>query len=63
MVNSSPISANATSSEFETKTLGTRYHWITPMRDSLTSFESIELFYVPGMNMTQAIVLACAQLG
>lgn len=58
-----PISANATASEFDAGTDGVGNYWTVIMQNPTTSFESIELLYLPGMNMTQATLVASVSLG
>jgi hypothetical protein len=38
-------------------------YWTVIMENPSTSFESIELLYLPGMNMTQATLVASVSLG
>ena len=58
-----PIGANATASEFDAGTDGVGNYWTVIMQNPTTSFESIELLYLPGMNMTQATLVASVSLG
>lgn len=57
-----PIGANATSSEFDASANGAGSYWTVLMQNPSSSFESVELVYLPGMNMAQATVVATAQL-
>lgn len=57
-----PIGANATASEFDATTNGSGSYWTVLMGNPSTSFEAIDLVYLPGMSMTQATVVASAQL-
>jgi hypothetical protein len=57
-----PIGANATASEFDAGTDGAGSFWTVLMQNPGTSFEAIELVYLPGMNMTAATVVATAPL-
>jgi hypothetical protein len=57
-----PIGANASASEFDAGTDGTGIFWTVLMQNPSTSFESVELVYLPGMNMTAATVVATASL-
>jgi hypothetical protein len=58
-----PVGANASASEFEAGTDGVGNYWTVIMENPTTSFESIELLYLPGMNMTQATLVASVSLG
>ncbi len=58
-----PIAANATASEFDAGTDGVGNYWTVIMENPTTSFESIELLYLPGMNMAQASLVASVSLG
>jgi hypothetical protein len=58
-----PIGANATASEFDAGPDGVGNYWTVIMQNPTTSFESIELMYLPGMNMTQASLVASVSLG
>ena len=58
-----PIGANASASEFDAGTDGVGNYWTVIMQNPTTSFESIELLYLPGMNMTQATLVASVTLG
>jgi hypothetical protein len=57
-----PIGANATASEFEASTSGSGSYWTVLMQNPNTSFEAVDLVYLPQMNMAQATVVATAQL-
>ena len=57
-----PIGANATASEFDATTNGVGNYWTVLMQNPTTSFEAINLVYLPGMDMTHATVVASAQL-
>ena len=59
-MNTVPIGANATASEFDAGTDGSGNYWTVLMQNPSTSFESIELVYLPGMSMSQAVVVASA---
>lgn len=58
-----PIGANATASEFDAGTDGVGNYWTVIMENPASSFESIELLYLPGMNMAQATLVASVSLG
>ena len=60
--NTVPIAANATASEFDAGSDGTGSYWTVLMQNPTTSFEAIDLVYLPGMNMAQATVVASTQL-
>jgi hypothetical protein len=57
-----PIGPNATASEFETNSQGVGNFFIVLMQNPFTSFESIKIVYLPGMEMTNATVVATATL-
>lgn len=58
-----PISGNATGSEFDAGADGAGNYWTVLMQNPLTSFEAIDLVYLPGMSMTNATLVASAQIG
>ena len=58
----SPIGPNATASEFETDSSGVGNYFIVLMQNPFTSFENIQLVYLPGMEMANATVVATASL-
>jgi len=58
-----PIGANATASEFDAGADGVGNYWTVIMENPTTGFESIELLYLPGMNMAQATLVASVSLG
>ena len=58
-----PIGANATASEFDAGTNGVGSYWTVIMENPTTTYESIELLYLPGMNMAQAQLVASVSLG
>jgi hypothetical protein len=57
-----PIAANESESEFDAGANGAGSFWTVLMQNPNSSFEAIELVYLPGMNMAQATVVASAQL-
>jgi hypothetical protein len=57
-----PISGNATTSEFDAGSDGAGSYWTVLMQNPSSSFEAIDLVYLPGMNMAQATVVASVQL-
>jgi hypothetical protein len=57
-----PIGPNATASEFETTSAGVGNFFVMLMQNPFTSFENIEIVYLPGMQMTNATVVATASL-
>lgn len=61
-MNTAPIGANATASEFDAGPDGSGSYWTVLMQNPGASFESIELVYLPGMSMAQATVVASARL-
>jgi hypothetical protein len=58
-----PISGNATGSEFDADANGVGAYWTVTMQSPATGFESIELVYLPGMEMSQATVVASVPIG
>ncbi len=60
--NMAPIAGNATASEFDAGTDGVGNYWTVVMENPITTFASIELLYLPGMNMTQATLVASVSL-
>ncbi len=61
-MNMVPIAGNATASEFDSGTDGVGTYWTTLMQNPSTTYEAIDLLYLPGMNMTQAAVVGTVQL-
>jgi hypothetical protein len=57
-----PIGPNATASEFETSSTGVGNFFILLDQNPYTSFENIQIAYLPGMQMTNATVVATATL-
>ena len=57
-----PIGPNATASEFETTSGGVGNFFIILGQNPYTSFENIQIVYLPGMQMTNATVVATASL-
>ncbi|MGI0091401.1 MAG: hypothetical protein ACREBS_06800 [Nitrososphaerales archaeon] len=58
-ISSESMNMNATSaSEFQADRNGTATYWITINTSPITTFESIELVYLPGMSMQNATVVA-----
>jgi hypothetical protein len=57
-----PIGANESASEFETTSAGVGSYLVILMQNPLTSFENIQLVYLPGMQMSNAVVVATATL-
>ena len=57
-----PIGANATASEFDAGTDGSGSCWTVLMQNPNSSFEAVDLVYLPQMSMAQATVVATAQL-
>lgn len=58
-----PISGNATTSEFEASSNGVGSYWTVIMQNPSSSYEAIDLVYLPGMSMSNATLVASAQLG
>jgi hypothetical protein len=61
-MNMAPIGPNATASEFEAASDGSGSYWTVLMQNPTSSFEAIDLVFLPGMNMSQAAVVGTAQL-
>lgn len=57
-----PIGANETASEFETTSAGVGSYFVILMQNPYTAFENIQIVYLPGMQMTNAVVVATATL-
>jgi hypothetical protein len=57
-----PIGPNATASEFGTTSAGVGDFFVFLMQNPFTSFENIQIVYLPGMQMTNATVVATASL-
>jgi hypothetical protein len=57
-----PIGPNATASEFETGSTGVGNFFIVLMQNPFTSFENIQIVYLPAMEMANATVVATASL-
>ena len=57
-----PIGPNATASEFETGSSGVGNYFVLLSQNPYTAFENVEIVYLPGMQMTNATVVATAAL-
>ena len=57
-----PIGPNATASEFDTNGNGVGNFFILLSQNPYSTFENIQIVYLPGMQMTNAIVVATATL-
>ena len=57
-----PISGNASASEFDAGTNGMGNFWTVLMQNPSSSFEAIDLVYLPGMSMTNPTLVASVQL-
>ena len=57
-----PVGPNATASEFETTAGGVGSYFVVLMQDPYTTFENIQIVYLPGMQMSNATVVATATL-
>jgi hypothetical protein len=55
-----PVTGNATSSEFEVGSGGVGYFFTILDQNPYTTFESIQVFYLPGMQMSNAMLIATA---
>ncbi len=62
-MNMVPIGGNATVSEFDAGTDGSGNFWTTLMQNPSSTYEGIDLLYLPGMDMTHAALVATIQLG
>jgi hypothetical protein len=57
-----PIGPNATASEFETGTNGVGNYFVLMSQNPYTTFENVQIVYLPGMQMTNATVVATVSL-
>ena len=57
-----PIGPNATASEFDTSSSGAGNFFIILGQNPHSTFENIQIIYLPGMQMTNATVVATASL-
>lgn len=57
-----PMGPNETASEFETTSAGVGAYFVQLMQNPYTSFENIQIVYLPGMQMSNAVVVATANL-
>jgi hypothetical protein len=57
-----PVGPNATASEFETSSTGAGSYFILLSQNPFTTFENIQIVFLPGMQMTNATVVATATL-
>lgn len=57
-----PIGPNATASEFEVGSGGSGSYFVTFSQNPLSLYESIEIVYLPGMQMANATLVASASL-
>jgi hypothetical protein len=57
-----PVGANATASEFDVGSNGVGSYFTLLSQNPLTSFENIQIVFLPGMHMTNATVVATASL-
>jgi hypothetical protein len=63
-VSSESMSMNTTSaSEFQASAKGTGLFWIVVDSNPASTFENLELVYLPGMSMSNATVVATAMFG
>ncbi|MDA4128918.1 MAG: hypothetical protein OK422_05650 [Thaumarchaeota archaeon] len=62
-MNMVPIGPNATASEFDASSGGVGTYWVVLMQNPHTSFEAVDILYLPGMQMTNAVLVASVQLG
>jgi hypothetical protein len=57
-----PIGPNATASEFDVGSNGVGSYFTLLSQNPFTSFENVEIVFLPGMHMTNATVVATASL-
>lgn len=57
-----PVGPNATASEFDTASNGIGNYFVLLSQNPYTTFENIQIVYLPGMQMTNATVVATATL-
>lgn len=57
-----PIGPNATASEFGTSSTGVGNYFIVLGQNPFSTFENLQIVYLPGMSMTNATVVATASL-
>jgi hypothetical protein len=57
-----PIGPNATASEFETSGTGVGSYFTLLDQNPYSSFENLQIVYLPGMQMSDAVVVATATL-
>jgi len=57
-----PIGPNATASEFGTSATGVGNYFVVLGQNPLSTFENVQIVYLPGMSMTNATVVATASL-
>ena len=57
-----PIGPNATASEFETTSQGAGAYFTVLMQNPFNSYENVQIVYLPGMQMSNATVVATATL-
>lgn len=55
-----PVTGNLTSSEFEVGSDGVGYFFALLNQNPYTTFESIQIFFLPGMQMSNAMLVATA---
>jgi len=57
-----PLAANTTSSEFDAGADGAGSFFVILAQNPFTAYESVQILFLPGMQMTNATVVATAQL-
>ncbi len=57
-----PVTGNATTSEFEVGSDGVGQFFVLLNRNPFTTFDNIQIFYLPGMRMSNATLVATASL-
>ena len=62
-MNMVPLAGQAAASEFDAGTDGSGNFWTTLMQNPSSTYEGIDLLYLPGMDMTHATLVASIQLG
>ncbi len=57
-----PVTGNATTSEFEVGSDGVGQFFVLLTQNPFTTFDNIQIFYLPGMQMLNATLVATASL-
>lgn len=62
MMSTIPLGPNATASEFETTSGGVGSYFVQLMQDPHSAFESVQIVFLQGMQMSNSTVVAVADL-